>query len=44
MANGYVTLIDEIVGHAPLSIGRGYGKSDITDLAVELAKFPRYEV
>jgi integrase len=37
-------LIDEICGHAPASIGRGYGKPTVSDLAAALVKFPKFEV
>jgi hypothetical protein len=35
---------DEITGHAPLSVGRGYGSPTLADMAAELRKFPRYDV
>jgi integrase len=37
-------IIDEIVGHAPLSIGRGYGRSDVTDLVLAMLEFPKFEL
>lgn len=36
-------VIDAIVGHAPATIGRGYGVPTLTDKARELSKFPRHE-
>jgi integrase len=33
---------DEITGHAPLTIGRGYGRPTLVDMATALKKFPRY--
>jgi integrase len=35
---------DEITGHAPLTVGRGYGRPTLTDMAAALTKFPRYSV
>lgn len=35
-------VLDAIVGHAPASVGRGYGEPTLTDKAQELGKFPRY--
>jgi hypothetical protein len=35
-------LLDAIVGHAPASVGRGYGEPTLVDKAQELRKFPRY--
>jgi integrase len=35
-------VIDAIVGHAPASVGRGYGEPTLADKAQELRKFPRY--
>jgi integrase len=35
---------DEITGHAPLTVGRGYGRPMLADMAAALKKFPRYEV
>ena len=35
-------ILDAIVGHAPASIGRGYGEPTLADKARELHKFPRY--
>lgn len=36
-------VLDAIVGHAPASVGRGYGEPTLADKARELGKFPRYE-
>ena len=36
-------LLDAIVGHAPASVGRGYGEPTLADKAQELRKFPRYK-
>jgi integrase len=36
-------VLDAIVGHAPASIGRGYGEPTLADKAQELRKFPRYK-
>jgi integrase len=36
-------LLDAIVGHAPASVGRGYGEPTLADKAEELRKFPRYK-
>jgi integrase len=35
-------VLDAIVGHAPASVGRGYGEPTFADKAQELAQFPRY--
>jgi integrase len=35
---------DEITGHAPLTVGRGYGRHTLADMAAALTKFPRYSV
>ena len=35
-------VLDAIVGHAPASVGRGYGEPTLADKAQELGKFPRY--
>jgi integrase len=35
-------VLDAIVGHAPASVGRGYGEPTLADKAEELRKFPRY--
>jgi hypothetical protein len=35
---------DEITGHAPLTVGRGYGRPTLPDMATALKKFPRYSV
>ena len=37
-------LSDAITGHATASIGRSYGAPQLSDLAREMLKFPRYEV
>ena len=37
-------VLDAIVGHAPASVGRGYGEPTLADKAKELRKFPRYKV
>jgi hypothetical protein len=37
-------MLDAIVGHAPASIGRGYGEPTLADKTKELQKFPRYKV
>jgi integrase len=36
-------VLDAIVGHAPASVGRGYGEPTLADKARELRKFPRYK-
>ena len=35
-------VLDAIVGHAPATVGRGYGEPTLSDKASELRKFPRY--
>lgn len=35
---------DEITGHSPLTIGRGYGRPTLADLAKVMERFPRYEI
>jgi len=35
-------VLDAIVGHAPASVGRGYGEPTLVDKARELGKFSRY--
>jgi integrase len=37
-------ILDAIVGHAPASVGRGYGEPTLADKAQELCKFPRYRI
>jgi hypothetical protein len=37
-------ILDAIAGHAPISVGRGYGLPTLSDTAAALKKFPRYEV
>ncbi len=36
-------VLDAIVGHAPVTVGRGYGEPTLTDKENELRKFPRYK-
>jgi integrase len=36
-------VLDAIVGHAPATVGRGYGEPTLADKAKELRKFPRYK-
>jgi integrase len=36
-------VLDAIVGHAPASVGRGYGEPTLVDKARELHKFPPYK-
>ncbi len=36
-------VLDAIVGHAPATVGRGYGEPTLVDKANELSKFPSYE-
>ena len=35
-------VLDDICGHAPASIGQGYGPAFLEDMAAALSKFPRY--
>jgi integrase len=35
---------DAITGHAPATVGRGYGAPNVEDMARELGKFPRYNI
>jgi integrase len=35
-------ILDAITGHAPATVGRGYGTPTLTDMAKALKKFPRY--
>ena len=35
---------DEITGHAPLTVGRGYGRPTLSDMATALKRFPRYDL
>jgi integrase len=35
-------VIDTICGHAPATVGRGYGEPTLSDKANELKKFPRF--
>jgi integrase len=37
-------LLDAIVGHAPATVGKGYGVPTLSDKADALAKFPRYDL
>jgi integrase len=37
-------VLDEIVGHAPVNVARGYGVPTLQDKADALQKFPRYEL
>jgi integrase len=37
-------VLDAIVGHAPVSVGRGYGEPTLRDKAEALRKFPRYDL
>jgi integrase len=37
-------ILDAIVGHSPLNVGRGYGPPTLSDMAAALKKFPRYEI
>jgi integrase len=37
-------VLDAIVGHAPASVGRGYGEPTLEDKARELRQFPRYKL
>jgi hypothetical protein len=37
-------VLDAIVGHAPVSVGRGYGEPTLRDKADALKKFPRYDL
>jgi integrase len=37
-------ILDAIAGHAPISVGRGYGLPTLADMAAALKKFPRYEI
>ena len=34
---------DYITGHAQATVGRGYGAPTVSDMAIELKKFPRYD-
>jgi len=36
--------LDAIVGHAPASVGRGYGEPTLADKAAALRRFPRFKV
>jgi len=37
-------VLDEIAGHAPISVGRGYGLPKLKDMAAAMKKFPRYDL
>jgi hypothetical protein len=39
-----VRISDEITGHAPLTVGRGYGRPTLANMAAALTKFPSYSV
>jgi integrase len=36
-------ILDTLVGHTPLNVGRGYGPPTLSDMAAALKKFPRYD-
>jgi integrase len=36
--------LDHICGHAPATVGRGYGRAELRDLAAAIKRFPRYEL
>jgi integrase len=38
------TLLDYICGHAPATVGRGYGEPALKDMARVIERFPRYEI
>jgi integrase len=38
------TLLDYICGHAPATVGRGYGEPVLKDMARVIERFPRYEI
>jgi integrase len=46
IAARYMTerIYDEITGHTPLSVGRGYGRPTVEDMEGALNKFPRYKL
>jgi len=37
-------ILDAICGHAPATVGRGYGEADLADKAEALRRFPRFKV
>jgi integrase len=37
-------VLDAMIGHAPASVGRGYGEPTLADKAQALRKFPRYRI
>lgn len=37
-------MLDTICGHAPATVGRGYGEADLADKAEALRRFPRFKV
>jgi hypothetical protein len=37
------TMLDYIWGHAPATVGRGYGEPTLKDLARVIQRFPRYD-
>jgi integrase len=37
-------ILDAIVGHTPLNVGRGYGTPTLSDMATALHKFPQYDL
>jgi hypothetical protein len=37
-------MLDTICGHAPATVGRGYGEADLADNAEALRRFPRFTV
>jgi integrase len=36
-------VLDAICGHAPASVGSGYGRAPLEDMAAAIRKFPRYQ-
>jgi integrase len=36
-------ILDVICGHAPASVGSGYGRAPLEDMAAAISKFPRYQ-
>jgi integrase len=37
-------MLDAIAGHAPISVGRGYGLPTLADMAQAMKQFPRYNI
>jgi integrase len=37
-------ILDDICGHAPATVGRGYGRASFEDMAAALKQFSRYEL